>query len=170
MTVEIREFHEDLSQKFLEEKARLEKVLPEDTTIEHVGSTAVGIEGKNIVDILVGVESQAEMAKVRNILAENGYVEGHDTHPDRIFMATRSGETGEGDFHVHICPRRANTYQDMILFRDYLREHPDTAQEYAAEKHKCAKQAGFDRKKYKALKSKYVEKLLEKIKSESHHN
>ena len=166
MTVSINSYHEDLAQKFEEEKSRLEKILPENTTIEHVGSTAIGIEGKNIVDILVGVPGQDAMTKIRDILSENGYTEGHDTHPDRIFMATRTGETGEGDFHIHICPQDADSYHDMILFRDYMIEHPEIAREYVEKKHECAERAHYDRKKYKALKSEYIAKLLEKIKSE----
>ena len=166
MAVSINAYHDDLAQKFAEEKVRLENVLPKDVTIEHVGSTAIGIEGKNIVDILIGANSQNEMTKIRDILSENGYVEGHDTHPDRIFMATRIGETGEGDFHVHICPRNADSYCDLVLFRDYLRKHPEIAREYVEKKHECAKLAGYDRKKYKALKSVYIEKLLKNIKAD----
>lgn len=166
MTVSINSYHEDLARKFEGEKARLGKILPENTTIEHIGSTAIGIEGKNIIDILVGVLDQDVMIKTRDILSENGYIEGHDTHPDRIFMATRTGETGEGDFHIHICPQDADSYHDMILFRDYLREHPEIAREYVEKKHECAERARYDRKRYKALKSEYISKLLEKIKSE----
>ena len=53
MSVEIKEYNEDLAQRFKMESERLYNVLGSDVIIEHVGSSAVGIGGKNIVDILI---------------------------------------------------------------------------------------------------------------------
>ena len=152
MTVKINEYSGDLIKRFGSERDRIKPFLPDDVKIEHVGSSAVGIGGKNIVDILVGVKDAEEMAKVRDILIQNGYFERNDSHADRIFLATSLEETGEGDFHVHICPVGENSYKDFIILRDYLRRNPKEAEKYFEKKHEFAELAGFDRKKYKALK------------------
>lgn len=160
MSVSIKPYSEVLAHHFADEKERLRNILGADVLIEHVGSSAVGIGGKNIIDILVGVKDTNEMSRVRDILAKNGYFEGNDSHVDRIFMASSEGETGEGDFHIHICPVGSETYANFIVLRDFLRTHPEKAQEYFVKKEEFAKLVGFDRKKYKALKSEYVDELI----------
>lgn len=168
MSVSIKEYHEELKKRFETEAERLSGVLGEDVMIEHVGSSAVGIGGKNIVDILVGVGTTDEMVPVRDLLISAGYREGHDTHPDRIFMALRANddgtdrETGEGDYHVHIVVKGSEECVNMIKLRDYLRANSDEAKKYFEMKSVFAKEAGYDRKTYKALKSKYVSELIKK--------
>ncbi|MCP9460099.1 MAG: GrpB family protein, partial [Candidatus Nanosyncoccus sp. P13S_S20_bin.18.1] len=104
MSVMISEYKDTLLKRFKSEKQRLLSFLPDTIIIEHVGSSAVGIGGKNIIDILIGISDQDEMLRIRDILKENGYFEGHDSHGDRIFLASSKNETGDGDFHIHICP------------------------------------------------------------------
>ena len=59
MSVSIKGYHEELKERFENEKERLRWVLGDDVLIEHVGSSAVGIGGKNIVDILVELVKKA---------------------------------------------------------------------------------------------------------------
>lgn len=158
--VDIIEYSDVLKRRFANEKKRINSLIPNNITIEHVGSSAVGIGGKNIVDILIGVSNDVEMKNVRNILTKNGYFEGNDNHGDRIFLASREEETGEGDFHIHICPISSDSYKDFITLRDYLIANPNKAKEYFDKKYEFAREADYDRKKYKFLKSKYVSKLL----------
>ena len=149
----------------MSEKQRLLSFLPDTIIIEHVGSSAVGIGGKNIVDILIGVSDKDEMLRVRDILKANGYFEGHDSHDDRIFLASSENETGDGDFHIHICPITSNSYKDFILLRDFLISNPEKSKEYYNKKIELANKAGFDRQKYKTLKSQYLARLLSEIKT-----
>lgn len=120
MSVVISGYKDTLLKRFMSEKQRLLSFLPDTLIIEHVGSSAVGIGGKNIIDILIGVSDQDEMLRVRDILKENGYFEGHDSHGDRIFLASSKNETGDGDFHIHICLITSNSYKDFILLRDFF--------------------------------------------------
>ena len=149
----------------MSEKQRLLSFLPDTLIVEHVGSSAVGIGGKNIIDILIGVSDQNKMLMVRDILKENGYFEGHDSHGDRIFLASSKNETGDGDFHIHICPITCNSYKGFILLRDFLISNPEKGKEYYNKKIEFANKAGFNRQKYKTLKSQYLTKLLSEIKT-----
>ena len=130
MTVEINEYRGELAERFEQEAQRIREFLPEGATIEHVGSTAVGIGGKNIVDILVGVNDEMEMKEAQEVLTIHGYFAGRDKHAGRIFMASSEEETGEGDFHIHICLKESDMYKDMVILRDYLRKNREVAQEY----------------------------------------
>lgn len=167
MPVIVKEYSPKLTERFAQEKCRLAKLLPTDIKIEHVGSSAVFIGGKNIVDILIGVPEREDMIFIKNILTKNGYFEGTDSHEDRIFLASTKEETGEGDFHVHICPINEESYRNFIILRDFLRDNPEKAQEYLKKKREFAEEANFDRKKYKVLKSAYVSKLLTEAKNRS---
>lgn len=98
MSVIVKEYSSKLIERFTQEKYRLSKLLPTDIKIEHVGSSAVFIGGKNIIDILIGVPKRKDMISIKNILTKNGYFEGSDNHEDRIFLASTKEETGDGDF------------------------------------------------------------------------
>lgn len=165
MSVVINEYKDTIPKRFMSEKQRLLSFLPDTLIVEHVGSSAVGIGGKNIIDILIGVSDKDEMLRVRDILKANGYFEGHDSHDDRIFLASSENETGDGDFHIHICPITSNSYKDFILLRDFLISNPEKSKEYYNKKIELANKAGFDRQKYKTLKSQYLAKLLSEIKN-----
>lgn len=165
MSVVISEYKDTLLKRFISEKQRLLSFLPDTLIVEHVGSSAVGIGGKNIIDILIGVSDKDEMLRVRDILKANGYFEGHDSHDDRIFLASSENETGDGDFHIHICPITSNSYKDFILLRDFLISNPEKSKEYYNKKIEFANKAGFNRQKYKTLKSQYLTKVLSEIKT-----
>ena len=165
MSVVINEYKDTIPKRFVSEKQRLLSFLPDTLIVEHVGSSAVGIGGKNIIDILIGVSDQDEMLRIRDILKENGYFEGHDSHGDRIFLASSKNETGDGDFHIHICPITCNSYKDFILLRDFSISNPEKSKEYYNKKIEFANKAGFNRQKYKTLKSQYLTKVLSEIKT-----
>lgn len=165
MSVVISEYKDTLSKRFISEKQRLLSFLPGTLVIEHVGSSAVGVGGKNIIDILIGVSDKDEMFKIRDILKTNGYFEGYDSHDDRIFLASSENETGDGDFHIHICPITCNSYRDFIILRDFLISNPEKSKEYYNKKIEFANKAGFDHQKYKTLKSQYLAQLLSEIKT-----
>lgn len=164
MPVIIKEYSPKLAKLFEQERSRLSKLMSTNITFEHVGSSAVYIGGKNIVDILIGVPERKDLIFIKNILIRNGYVEGDDSHEDRIFLANTNKETTEGDFHIHICPIYEESYRDFIRLRNFLRENPDKAQEYFQKKLEFSEKANYNRKKYKALKSAYVSELLNEAK------
>ena len=121
MSVIVKEYSSKLIERFIQEKCRLFKLLPINIKIEHVGSSAVFIGGKNIIDILIGVPKHEDMISIKNILTKNGYFEGHDSHEDRIFLASTKEETGEGDFHIHICPIKKNLMRILLFYVTFLK-------------------------------------------------
>ena len=159
--LEIQKYNPGLKGRFNSEKTRLAGILPDSAIIEHVGSTAVGIGGKNIIDILIGV-SEDEFENTLELLCENGYIPGSPTGEKRIFLANTALETGEGDFHIHLCLEESDEFKKFIVLRDYLIKNPSEATAYFEEKNRIAKVANNDRHKYRELKNAYMEKLMEK--------
>jgi len=68
MSVVISEYKDTLLKRFISEKQRLLSFLPDTLIVEHVGSSAVGIGGKNIIDILIGVSDKKQTDILKSMI------------------------------------------------------------------------------------------------------
>lgn len=115
--------------------------------IQHMGSTAVpGLAAKPIVDLLVGVEPFLQVAAYVRALALAGYARIERSGDAERHAFRKEGVEGSGVqvVHAHICARGGVVYRRALLFRDYLRAHPDTARKYAALKQRLAQAFPFN--------------------------
>jgi GrpB-like predicted nucleotidyltransferase (UPF0157 family) len=116
---------------FEQERERLDTALGSlVVTIEHVGSTAVpGLGAKPIIDLLVGVrsleEAQSRCIEVFQSLRYTYMPEYRSWLPDELFF--RKGVPGPWTHHVHVMEPTKPGWERRLLFRDYLRAHPDAA-------------------------------------------
>lgn len=126
--------------------------------IEHVGSTAVpGLGGKPIIDIMVAVPALATVEKCIEPLAALGYdFRGEAGVPERLFFGKGAPRT----HHVHMVERESDFWNDLILFRDFLRAHPDEARRYDELKKQLAARPGADRQAYWEGKAPLIESIL----------
>lgn len=96
-------------------------------SVEHVGSTAIpGIVAKPTIDVLIFVERYDPEAVYRSPLASLGYTHHHRDDVHVLFKGSREGVA----FNVHVVEEGAADASMMIVFRDYLRSHPDEARRY----------------------------------------
>ena len=148
---------------FTRMKNKLAPMLADGSQIHHVGSTAVlGLDGKNILDILISAKDNKHMNELRDKLVAIGYFPSlkPSSRQDYIFLASRREETSEGDIHIHFAVADTETHNNFLIIRDYLRSRNDEADQYSSIKYQYAKQANYDRSAYKKLKAAYVDKLL----------
>ncbi len=150
---------------FEAEKKRLEEALPSNQVldIEHFGSTAIpNLPAKPIIDILIAVQDVAS-ARERFVplLADLDYVFWADNpKTDRLFFVKGMPPYGERrTHHVHVCERPSEQWT-RLLFRDYLRTHPDLAQEYAKLKRDLAQAHQHDREAYTDSKGNFVDSVM----------
>ncbi len=151
---------------FEQERARIGMALgPLALVIEHIGSTAVlGLPSKPIIDLLLGVPSLEE-ARERCIqpFEELGYIYIPDYErwlPGELFF--RKGPPGPWTHHVHLMePAHAN-WETRLVFRDYLRAHPEAVRAYADIKRALAASAIDDIVAYTAGKNSFVKDTTEK--------
>lgn len=118
--------------------------------IEHVGSTSVpGLAAKPIIDMMPGLRSLDDAPPLISPLESLGYeyvpAFEHDTSsgpgmPLRRYF--RKDENGARAYHLHIVEVGSPFWVEHLLFRDYLRAHPEVATEYARLKRELA--AGFN--------------------------
>ena len=151
---------------YFETEKDLRKILGEYVPIDHVGSTAIpGIVGKNIIDILIGAKDEQEFISLRQKLIDVGYFASVNSKTDIYqFFASKQGETGEGDVHLHLVVIDTERYREFLILRDYLLAKPEEAIAYSEHKKELLSQGISDRKLYRATKSKYVTALIERAK------
>jgi GrpB-like predicted nucleotidyltransferase (UPF0157 family) len=134
-------------------------------TIEHIGSTAVpGLAAKPIIDLLVGVTSLEE-ARVCGVAALEalGYTcmpEYQSWLPDELFF--RKGVGGPWTHHAHVMARSDPGWERRLVFRDYLRAHPDAAAAYVNLKRKLAEACKDDIAAYRNGKDQFVADAMAK--------
>jgi GrpB-like predicted nucleotidyltransferase (UPF0157 family) len=138
-------------------------------TVEHVGSTAVpGLAAKPIIDLLLGVANLAEvLPQGAGPLRALGYryvPEYEPWLPDERFF--RKGPPGPWTHHLHVMEPANPRWRDRLLFRDYLRAHPDAAVAYGRLKRDLAAAFGDDIAGYRSAKDAFVAAIMAKARGE----
>ena len=155
---------------FEAERDHLRACLPAEliVRIEHFGSTAVpGLSAKPIVDMLVEVTDLTEVReRVAPILKGQGYdyiwrpTIGDDCPPWYAWFIKRDSQSGERTHHIHMVEASFAEHWERLLFRDYLIEHPELAEEYATLKIRLAEESS-DRAEYTQAKTEFIERTTE---------
>jgi GrpB-like predicted nucleotidyltransferase (UPF0157 family) len=132
--------------------------------IEHVGSTSIfGLAAKPIIDIQISVASLERLETFATPLASVGYVHVPDPDPgfERAYPHFRKPVVGVATRHVHLCVSGSEMERRHLAFRDYLRDHVDTAKQYASLKRDLAEASGLNgreaRLRYTAAKGPFIE-------------
>jgi GrpB-like predicted nucleotidyltransferase (UPF0157 family) len=132
---------------------------PAATRIDHVGSTAVpGLAAKPVIDVQVSVPDLADERSYLPLLESAGLIlrlreTGH------LFLWPPPAKPRE--VHVHVCASGSSWEHNHLLFRDYLRAHPEVSARYAAVKQDLIERWHDDRKAYGEAKTAFVLDTLE---------
>jgi GrpB-like predicted nucleotidyltransferase (UPF0157 family) len=123
---------------FVAESRRLRDVFGSRAlTIDHIGSTAVvGLAAKPVIDILVVLDSTADIGVFSSGMRQLGYVvrgECLDAEiPGSVGRFYFSKDVaGHRTHQVHAYAAGHAEISDLLVLRDYLRAHPSAAKEYA---------------------------------------
>ena len=123
--------------------------------IDHIGSTSViGLDAKPVIDVQVSVAELTPEEPFRKPLEDCGFSWRAD-NPERTKRYFRE-RPGTRRTHIHV--RRAGSFSEQfsLLFRDYLRAHPERVAQYAAIKHELAPLLETDRHSYVQAKNPFV--------------
>jgi GrpB-like predicted nucleotidyltransferase (UPF0157 family) len=140
-------------------RARLAAALGEVAVrIDHVGSTAVpGLEAKPVIDVQVSVRDVTDEDAYRDTIESQGFVLRWIEAHHRYF---RPPPGLPREYQVHVCSIGSEWERVHLLFRDYLRAHPETAAEYAALKASMAAQHPNDRIAYTDAKGPFIDGVV----------
>lgn len=155
--VQLVPYDPDWASRFEAEAAALAVVLQPWVAggIHHIGSTAVpGLNAKPIIDIAVGVESLETSRPCIDLLKDLEYL--YSPYLGEVMHWFCKPDLSHRTHHLHLIPTGSPRLEDEIAFRDYLRAHPDVAEEYGALKRRLAAEHTNDREAYTRAKSGFV--------------
>jgi GrpB-like predicted nucleotidyltransferase (UPF0157 family) len=127
--------------------------------MNHIGSTSVhGLLAKPTIDILFEVKDEKALQYIRDHIESHAYICLNQVdafkNPSLLCMKGYLDQGfAEKVFHVHV--RIINNHKELY-FRDYLRDHPQVAQEYADLKIKLMKKYKHHRDNYTDKKSDFI--------------
>jgi len=148
------------------ERARLRRDLGRRfRDIEHVGSTAVpGLSAKPVLDLALTVKDLSKIGRLVKPLEKLGYeYKGEYGLPGRHFFVRGKPVT----HHLHFVDVGSEHWRVWLLFRDYLRAHPEEARRYEKFKRAKARKYANDRAAYTGSKSSFVVNMLRKAEKEA---
>jgi GrpB-like predicted nucleotidyltransferase (UPF0157 family) len=159
--VEVVDYDQDWPRAYAEERDRIAAAIGESIlAIEHVGGTAVpGLPAKPVIDLMVGVEDIERAGPAVAGLINLGYEyvpEFESELPDRRYF--RRGVPDS--HHVHMVSASSDFFAEHLLFRDYLRDHPQAAEEYGKLKRGLANRFRLDRDAYRAGKLPFIDTVV----------
>lgn len=127
--------------------------------VHHVGSTAVpGLAAKPTVDIMVGVESLEAARPCIALLASIGY--RYWPYRPEVMHWFCKPSLSQRLYHLHVMEHGGTEWRRRFAFRDFLRDHPETAAEYAALKRALAARYEHDREAYTDAKGEFVHAVV----------
>jgi GrpB-like predicted nucleotidyltransferase (UPF0157 family) len=169
LTSEICDYDPQWPALFEAERRRIQQKLGQVVLeIHHVGSTAVpGMKAKPEIDLLIVVKSITNIDPINLGMTELGYdvrgecgIEGRHYYSKNI----QSARTHK----AHVCEISHSNVARQIAFRDYMRDHPKDAKEYAALKMELAQSNSRGMAEYREGKQNYIEGIIYKALSEGY--
>ncbi|MCR2045315.1 GrpB family protein [Anaerosalibacter massiliensis] len=160
----LSEYDKGWEKVFEEEKRKILNICGDNImTIEHIGSTSIpGLIAKPIIDIALTFDNKEKRDKIIESIVSLSYEFIQETDViDRLFFVKRINR--DSYYHIHGYPQDSVNYTNQILFRDYLRNHKEIAEEYAQLKKDLYRRYKDNRSEYTAGKSNFIKNLLKII-------
>jgi GrpB-like predicted nucleotidyltransferase (UPF0157 family) len=171
----IHDYNPAWPQEFETIKADLEQILGAlALRIDHIGSTSVaGLGAKDVIDIQVTVARLEPAIKLRmkaagyrhrEHIAGDHVPRGEDPNPalwQKLFFKQPEGRR-EANIHVRLEGNPNQRY--ALLFRDYLRAHPNAVQTVELIKRELARHLGHDIEAYYDIKDPVYDLIWEAAK------
>jgi GrpB-like predicted nucleotidyltransferase (UPF0157 family) len=146
--------------KFEAEKIKLKEIFGNKAiAIEHIGSTSIpGLSAKPIIDIAVLIEKRDGGDNFIEPVSRLGYQYDKLNSSGERHLFRKGNPT---EFHLSIAYKdKGSFWERQILFRDYLRSHPDSRDEYQNLKENLLKNDPTGKESYLSGKSEFVGKIL----------
>jgi GrpB-like predicted nucleotidyltransferase (UPF0157 family) len=134
--------------------------------IEHIGSTSVpGLAAKPIIDIIVRIANLTYARECIPLIESLNYrylPEVEQVFSERIFFW--KGTEDVHTVHLALMEQTSLHWNNLIAFRDYLKNHPQDAKRYEKLKRELAEKYVSNPNSYATGKEEFVALTLAKIK------
>jgi GrpB-like predicted nucleotidyltransferase (UPF0157 family) len=126
--------------------------------LEHVGSTSVpGLSAKPIIDMVMAVADSSDETSYVKPLEDKGYtlrIREPDWYEHRELKSPKIAG------NLHVFSAGCKEIGQMVLFRDWLRDHADARSLYEATKRELAARTWKYTQNYADAKSEVVQEIL----------
>jgi GrpB-like predicted nucleotidyltransferase (UPF0157 family) len=136
--------------------------------VEHVGSTAVpDLGAKPIIDIMVGINRLSDAKECIEPLKGIGYE--YDPRYEVELPERRYFQKGQSSnhYHLHMVEVTSDFWERHLLFRDFLRTHPETGLQYQKLKQELAARYRTERETYTESKTSFIESVVARARIEN---
>lgn len=162
MKITLVKYNSDWPEAFEKECGVLLKTLGDAVgRIEHIGSTSVpGLVSKPIIDIMIGLVDFSVADRLVPEIVSLGYTyfpKWEMVMPNRRFFKKLVDDTAT--HHIHMTEINSEFWKRHLLFRNYLRNNPKTADEYAIVKKELAKQDWQDSNDFSDAKTEFIKNI-----------
>jgi len=128
--------------------------------LEHAGSTSVpGLAAKNQIDVVLGVPDATDETAYVPGLEAAGFefaIREPEWYEHRLFRGV------EPKTNLHVFSAGCEEIPRMLLFRDWLRTHPEDRELYEREKRRLAEQTWSTVQDYADAKTDVVREIVER--------
>jgi GrpB-like predicted nucleotidyltransferase (UPF0157 family) len=157
--IEIQDYDPLWPSRYAREESRIRTALgPLALAVEHVGSTSVpGLAAKSVIDADLIVADPADEDAYLPALEAAGYflrVREPDWYEHRYL------HSHDSVINLHVFGPDCDEHLRHVIFRDWLRTHPEDRERYAAEKRRIATQNLTFMAEYADLKSTVIVEIL----------
>ena len=160
-----RKYKSKFPKLFQKEKSYLLKILPENTKIEHIGSTSIpGLGGKGIIDLIIGVKKNELTDCARLLIKNMYYFKDENSKKDRLFFMREYGHFKKRRVHIHLTSYNSRIWKQALKFKNHLIKNKKTREEYIKIKKQACKLCKENSKIYRAHKNKFIKDVLNKNK------
>lgn len=146
--VEVLPYDKQWVSMFEEESRKLYEIFgAEMIEVHHIGSTSVsGLQAKPIIDLMPVVRDIHRIDDYNIAMIAIGYEpKGENGIAERRYFQ-KGGDNRTRHVHMYACGN--SEIKRHLAFRDYLRVHPDVAQEYGSLKEKLSQKFPYDIESY----------------------
>lgn len=147
---------------FEQEKYRLQQALnKQHIEFEHIGSTSVaGLSSKPIIDIMIGIESYPPSNELILQICSLGYLfHGEANVPGRLYFSRRN----RCNFNLAVVLIHKEHWLTNIKFRNHLRDHPQTCQEYERIKNAAINSGARTLLSYSEFKKEFIARIIKNL-------
>lgn len=164
--IQIVEYDPAWPRMFEEEKQRILEACGDWLeTVEHVGSTSVReLAAKPVIDMMPGLRRLEDGVHCIEPMQRLGYQYlGEYGIPERLYF----NKGVPRSYQVHMFQVGHPEWDRHLLFRNYLRAHPEAAAAYASLKKELAEKFRHDRNAYTDAKTEFIRTIEGQAKSEA---
>jgi len=161
-TVKLVPYDPEWAVIFMEERQRIFESLGDAALgVEHIGSTAIpGMDAKPILDLMVAISTVDDYEQYVVPLEKLGYVFRRDMRNDQEHVLFVKGPEEKRTHYLKLTTLNSDFWREHLLFRDFLRLHPERAESYRRLKHALLEEYAGERAEYTKEKSGFIKETI----------